>query len=750
MQVVNTLSEISNYGFKFNKIPLYCDNQSAITLCCNNVQHSRSKHIDIRRHFIKEKVENKVVEVYFVETKYQLADIFTKALPRERFELLLPLLGKKPEVKYFRVFGSLCYPTNDYDDLGKLKTKADIGIFVGYAPTKKAYRIYNKRPRTIQETVHVTFDELTEAMTSVQSSTGLGPNSMAPGHNGAGPKVNNLQSGRISSGLVGTLTTPSLPPTEKQLSELFQPLFDEDEEFPPDVQLQLVNVAAPRTPEIATDSPSTTTVTEDAPSATTITSPSQTSPPDTSVDGSENTTTTSGSESFGNSVTNEFDSEASSSGTVNVNPTQQNNPPLEHAQKWTKDHPLKNVIGDLNRPNFKKAVQYPCWIDVMQKEIYEFKRLAVWKLVPAPFHSLVIGLKWVYKIKLDEYGDSTKGFVDPDLPTHVYKLKKALYGLKQAQRLQVSQNLRGIFINQSKYALEILKKYELESSASVDTPIVEKMKLDEDRQGKLVDPTCFCRMVDSLIYLSASRHDIVFVVCMCARYQAKPVEKHLHAIKWIFRYLKGTIYTGLWYPKDSGFTLRAFANADYAGCQDTKRIVKRFNLDANILFNLSFNLPSIEMDITNDEDVECFIDCATNFVYDEIPHLYVSPPKVEARIISGPAGILQNAMLRKKAYVQAGGHENILTTQEYVKKVNEDVSDDDHFTQGSWVSAIVYLHGQGVIASGCLGDVEKYCINRKLELVVGVVRSCTLIYSCLQSFFYYISFHNNDDNNYVY
>ncbi|GKC45347.1 retrovirus-related pol polyprotein from transposon TNT 1-94 [Tanacetum coccineum] len=82
-------------GFTFNKIPLYCDNQSAIALCCNNVQHSRSKHIDIRHHFIKEQVENRVVEVYFVETKYQLADIFTKALPRERFELLLPLLGMK-------------------------------------------------------------------------------------------------------------------------------------------------------------------------------------------------------------------------------------------------------------------------------------------------------------------------------------------------------------------------------------------------------------------------------------------------------------------------------------------------------------------------------------------------------------------------------------------------------------------------------------------------------------------------------
>nr|GEZ02734.1 hypothetical protein [Tanacetum cinerariifolium] len=103
--------------------------------------------------------------------------------------------------------------------------------------------------------------------------------------------------------------------------------------------------------------------------------------------------------------------------------------------------------------------------------------------------------------------------------------------------LQVSQNSRGIFINQSKYAIEILKKYRLESSASIDTPMVEKMKLDEDRQGKLVDPIRFHGMVGSLMYLSASRPNIVF--------------------------------------DDFGFALRAFADADYAGCQDTRAEYKR-------------------------------------------------------------------------------------------------------------------------------------------------------------------------------
>ncbi|GKD96100.1 hypothetical protein Tco_1379997, partial [Tanacetum coccineum] len=88
-QILWMRSQLTDYGLGFNKIPMYCDNKSAIALCCNNVQHSRSKHIDIRFHFIKEQVENGVVELYFDNTEYQLADIFTKALCRERIEFLI-------------------------------------------------------------------------------------------------------------------------------------------------------------------------------------------------------------------------------------------------------------------------------------------------------------------------------------------------------------------------------------------------------------------------------------------------------------------------------------------------------------------------------------------------------------------------------------------------------------------------------------------------------------------------------------
>ncbi|GJV62020.1 retrovirus-related pol polyprotein from transposon TNT 1-94 [Tanacetum coccineum] len=295
-----------------------------------------------------------------------------------------------------------------------------------------------------------------------------------------------------------------------------------------------------------------------------------------------------------------------------------------NSPQMTNSHPLDNIIGNPSRPvstqkqlatdalwcfynsvlskvepkNFKSAVTEDCWFQAMQDEIHEFDRLDVWELVPPPDCAMIIALKWIYKVKLDEYGDVLKnkarlvakgyrqeegldfeesftpvarleairiflanvasknmtvyqidvktaflngelkeevyvsqpeGFVDPDRPHHVYRLKKSLYGLKQAPRAwydtlskfllaqgfskgvvdptfseisnvddgsnilflcsQISQNPRGIFINQSKYANEILKKFDLHKSDPVDTPMVERTKLDEDLLGIPVDQT---------------------------------------------------------------------------------------------------------------------------------------------------------------------------------------------------------------------------------------------------------------------
>ncbi|GKC09579.1 retrovirus-related pol polyprotein from transposon TNT 1-94 [Tanacetum coccineum] len=224
-------------------------------------------------------------------------------------------------------------------------------------------------------------------------------------------------------------------------------------------------------------------------------------------------------------------------------------------------------------------------------------------------------------LREEVYVSQPDSFVDLDNPNHVYKLKKSFYGLKQARRawydmlssFLISQDFSkglvdrtlfirkegkelllvqvyvddiifaastpelcdlfakiiGIFINQLKYTLESLKKYGFDSCDPVDTPMVEKSKLDEDKEGKVVDPSHYRGMISTLLYLTANRPGLQFAICMCARYQARPTEKHLHAVKRIFWYLKGNVNRGLWYLKDYSIALTTFTDADHASCQDT-------------------------------------------------------------------------------------------------------------------------------------------------------------------------------------
>ncbi|GJU89939.1 uncharacterized mitochondrial protein-like protein [Tanacetum coccineum] len=169
--------------------------------------------------------------------------------------------------------------------------------------------------------------------------------------------------------------------------------------------------------------------------------------------------------------------------------------------------------------------------------------------------------------------------------------RKAFYGLKQdphawydmLSSFLISQDFsKGsmdptLFIRKEGKKLLLVQVYvdDIIFAAStpelLDTPMVEKSKLDEDKEGKAIDPSHYRGMIGTLLYLTASRPDLQFSIRMCARFQARPTEKHLHAVKRIFRYLRGIVNRGLWYLKDSSIALTAFAYADHASCQDTCR-----------------------------------------------------------------------------------------------------------------------------------------------------------------------------------
>ncbi|GJW06462.1 ribonuclease H-like domain, reverse transcriptase, RNA-dependent DNA polymerase [Tanacetum coccineum] len=158
------------------------------------------------------------------------------------------------------------------------------------------------------------------------------------------------------------------------------------------------------------------------------------------------------------------------------------------------------------------------------------------------------------KIKKEVYVCQPQGFEDLDFLDRVYKVEKVLYGLHQAPRAC-----------QDKYVAEILKKFRFIEVKTASTPIETQKHLLKDEDGEEVDVHLYRSMIGSLMYLTSSRHDIMFVVCACARYQVNPKVSHLHAIKRIFRYLKDQPKLGLWYPKDSLFDLVAYTDSDYAG-----------------------------------------------------------------------------------------------------------------------------------------------------------------------------------------
>nr|GEV32780.1 retrovirus-related Pol polyprotein from transposon TNT 1-94 [Tanacetum cinerariifolium] len=375
-----------------------------------------------------------------------------------------------------------------------IMTRHHMSFYITYFLT---YRTFIR----IIETIHVDFDELT-AMAFEQSSSG--------------PVLYEMTHAIISSGLVPkpTSSTPFVPPSRTDWDLLFQPLFDELLTPPPNVDHPVPEVIAPiaevvaSEPAESTSSSSSTTVDQDAPSPSKSQTTPETQPP------------------------------------VIPNDVKEDNHDIEVAH-----------MG--NDPFFESFAP-----------VARLEAIRIFLAYAAHMNIVVyqVDVKTAFlngNLREEVYVSQSDGFVDPDNLNHVYKLKKALYGLKQALRVwydmlasfMISQDCSKVLVDPTMFICRDGKElflvqiyvddiiFAASTPELLDTPIVEKSKLDEDKEEKVVD-----------------RHTI-----------ARPAEKHLHAVKRIFRYLRGTVNQGLWNPKDSFITLTAFADADHAGCQDTRR-----------------------------------------------------------------------------------------------------------------------------------------------------------------------------------
>ncbi|GKA62128.1 retrovirus-related pol polyprotein from transposon TNT 1-94 [Tanacetum coccineum] len=251
----------------------------------------------------------------------------------------------------------------------------------------------------------------------------------------------------------------------------------------------------------------------------------------------------------------------------------------------------------------------------MQEELHEFERLEVWELVSRPDKVMEEGIDFEESFALVARLEAVRIFLafaahmnmivyQMDAPRVWYDLLSSFLLSQGFSKGTVDPTL---FI--SRKGKDILL---ISQSPRVDTPMVEKSKLDEDPQGKAVDPTHYCDMVGTLMYLTSSRPDLVYAVCMCARYQDCPTKNYLHAVKRIFRYLRGTVNRGLWYSKDSAIDLTAFADADHVGCQDTRRSTSGKQVENGVVklyfVRMEYQLAYIFTKALCRERIEYFID----------------------------------------------------------------------------------------------------------------------------------------------
>ncbi|GJU70685.1 retrovirus-related pol polyprotein from transposon TNT 1-94 [Tanacetum coccineum] len=507
----------------------------------------------------------------------------------------------------------------DGENLDKMKEKGDACIFVGYSTQSKAYMVFNKRTRMIVETIHVNFDELPQ-MASDHVSSDPGPqcsttvlehDSLSPGPQ----SQENVPQVAETSSAIHAVDNPD----KRQQHNTTHTSTTIDVVDPPPLNIHSTHQTSTQVPTVIAPENITQSETntenaqfDDDEFINIFSTPVQDQGETSSrhVDSSNMLRTRRQLETNGEMCM--FALTVSRTEPKNIKKAMDDSAWIESMQE--ERHQFDRLDGYAQKEGINFEESFALVARLEAEEVYVNRPDGF----VDPYHpdkayhlkKALYGLKQAPRAWYDELSNFlvsegfSKGSIDPTLfitkhgedilLVQIYvddiifgstnpKLSKRFGKLMHSKfdmsmmgelkfflGIQIHQSPRGIFINQAKYAQEILKKHGMTSCDSIGTPMATK-HLDADLSGTPVDQTKYRSMVGALMYLTASRPDIVHATCYCARYQAKPTEKHLTAVKRIFRYLKDSINMGLWYPKDTGFELTAFLDSDHAGCLDSRK-----------------------------------------------------------------------------------------------------------------------------------------------------------------------------------
>nr|GEZ45974.1 retrovirus-related Pol polyprotein from transposon TNT 1-94 [Tanacetum cinerariifolium] len=541
--------------------------------------------------------------------------------------------GRKPDISFLHVFIALCYPKNDREDIGKLGAKGDIGFFIGYSADSCAYRIYNRRTKKIIDAMNVSFDELLtmafkqrslkpelQSMTSGQISSGLdltyAPSTitMQQPSEGELDLLFEAMYDDYISGQSSATTRTVLPAQEPQVRELSRPVLTRNKlRSDGDMCMYALSVSTMKpknVKEAMTDPTWIDSMQEELllfkrlDVWVLVPTPDNISPLTLkwlfkNKHDEEQTVILNKSRLVVRGYHQEegIDFKESFALVARMEAIRIFLAYATHKSFIVFQMDVKTAFlhGSLKedvyvcQPEGFIDADHPIHVYKLKKALYGLKHaprawydeLSTFLLQNHFFEGTIDPTLFIRRFHNDilvvqvYVYDIIFGFTHPRYIQLFSDLMKSRFEMLMMWEmtfflgLQVNQSPCGIFINQSNYVLEILKKYRMESCDPVGTPMEIKDKLDLDHNGTPVDATKYHCMISALMYLTSSRPDIVHATCLCAQYQAKTTEKHLKEVKRIFRYLQGTINTGLWYTKDSSFELTGFSDADYVGCKDT-------------------------------------------------------------------------------------------------------------------------------------------------------------------------------------